>query len=75
MPEQSRQAYLKNNTEKQIFQGYENDIKKREIWVFFDELNTCNSMGLIAEIMCKRTMLGKPLPDNLIFLGSTLFPK
>ena len=27
-------------------------------------------MGLITEIMCKRTMLGKPLPDSLVFLGA-----
>ena len=42
----------------------------RKIWVFFDELNTCNSMGLIAEMMCKRTMLGEILPKNIVFLGA-----
>ena len=26
------------------------------LWVFFDEINTCNSMGLISEILCKRKM-------------------
>ena len=70
MPEQSRQAYLKNNTEKQIFQGYENEIKKREIWVFFDELNTCNSMGLLTEILCKNSIYGKPLDKRFIFMAS-----
>ena len=39
----------------------------------FDEINTCNSMGLIKEIMCQRTMHGKPLPDKLVFLGAELF--
>ena len=70
MPEKSRQAYLKNNTEKQIFQGYEDEIKKREIWVLFDELNTCNSMGLLTEILCKNSIYGKPLDKRFIFMGS-----
>ena len=56
-----REKYLNSQKEK---------LKEKKIWVFFDELNTCNSMGLITEIMCKRTMHGKPLPDNLIFLGA-----
>ena len=51
-------------------ESQEKELKKKKVWVFFDELNTCNSMGLIAEIMCKRTMHGKKLPDNLVFLGA-----
>ena len=57
----NREKYLEEQKEK---------LRKKEIWIFFDELNTCNSMGLISEIMCKKTMLGKPLPKNLIFLGA-----
>ena len=57
----NREKYLAEHREK---------IKKKKVWVFFDELNTCNSMGLITEIMCKRTMLGTPLPDSLVFLGA-----
>ena len=30
-----------------------NSFKK--IWVFLDEINTCNSLGLIAEILCNKT--------------------
>ena len=45
-------------------------IRKKKVWVFFDELNTCNSMGLITEIMCKRSMHGKKLPTNLVFIGA-----
>ena len=47
-----------------------NKLNEKKVWVFFDELNTCNSMGLITEIMCKRTMHGEPLPKNLVFLGA-----
>ena len=60
--------------EKKYKKEYEDEQKKiideKKIWVFFDELNTCNSMGLITEIICKRTMLGKPLSDKLLFLGA-----
>ena len=40
------------------------------IWIFFDEINTCNSLGLISEIMCHHTYLGKKIKDNFVFLGA-----
>ena len=40
------------------------------IWVFFDEINTCNSLGLITEIMCNHTYLGRKINDNIVFLGA-----
>ena len=46
------------------------NIKEQKVWVFFDELNTSNSVGLITEIICKRTMFGKPLSERLLFLGA-----
>ena len=42
----------------------------KKLWVFFDEFNTTASIGLIKEIMCERTLQGKLLPDNMIFLGA-----
>ena len=64
--EKYKKSYKRDN--------YLNEQKKildeKKIWVFFDELNTCNSMGLITEMMCKRTMHGEKLPDELIFLGA-----
>ena len=47
-------------------------IKERKIWIFFDEFNTCNSMQLITEIFCHRTIYGKPIYSShkLCFLGS-----
>ena len=44
--------------------------KNELIWVFFDEINTCNSLGLITEIMCNHTYLGKKINDNFIFIGA-----
>ena len=70
MSEDNKKAYLKKNSLEKIFLEYENEIKKRKIWVFFDEINTCNSMGLFIEIMCKNTMQGKPLDDRFIYIAA-----
>ena len=42
----------------------------RKIWVFLDEINTCKSMGLISELMCKHTYQGHPLPSNVVFIAA-----
>ena len=47
-----------------------NEILTPKIWVFFDEINTCNSMGLISEILCKHSMQGKKLKSNVIFIAA-----
>ena len=39
-------------------------------WVFLDEINTCNSMGLISEMMCKHTILGKKIKPNVVFIAA-----
>ena len=44
------------------------NIKK--LWVFLDEINTCNSLGLISELMCKHSCNGIPLPQNIVFIGA-----
>ena len=55
----------------EVEKEYEKEEKKDElIWIFFDEINTCNSLGLITEIMCNHTYLGKKINDNFIFLGA-----
>ena len=49
------------------------DIKeddRRLVWVFFDEINTCNSLGLITEIMCRHTYLGNKINSNFVFFGA-----
>ena len=49
----------------------ERDGKENEVtWIFFDELNTCKSLGLLTEIMCNHTCLGKKINENFIFLGA-----
>ena len=41
-----------------------------KLWVFLDEINTCKSMGLISELMCKHTCQGSPLPENIVFIAA-----
>jgi hypothetical protein len=66
LSEKNQKAY---NKEK-LFKSYEDEISNRKIWIFFDEINTCNSMGLLTEIICKNTMYGKPLDNRYIFIAA-----
>ncbi|CAF4298072.1 unnamed protein product, partial [Rotaria sp. Silwood2] len=51
-------------------QAQECKTRKKRLWVFFDEFNTTNNIGLLKEIICERTLLGEPLPSNMVFLGA-----
>ena len=44
--------------------------KEKKVWVFFDEINTSTCMGLIAEIMCNKTMRGEILPKSIIYIAA-----
>ena len=43
---------------------------KGELWVFFDELNTCDSLSLITEIFINRTYGRKKLEENIRLIGA-----
>ena len=47
-----------------------NNNSKEKLWVFLDEINTCKSMGLISELMCKHSCQGAPLPKNIVFIAA-----
>jgi hypothetical protein len=53
-----------------IVQADEYNKQNKQLWIFIDEFNTTYSIGLLKEIICDRTLLGKPLPDNMVFLGA-----
>ena len=36
------------------FEEMDQKYNKKKFWVFLDEINTCNSMGLISEMMTKK---------------------
>ena len=58
--------FIEKITEEVNNEGAQNELT----WVFLDEINTCNSLGLITEIMCNHTYLGKKINDNFVFLGA-----
>ena len=45
-------------------------FEEKKIWVFFDDINTCKSMGLISELICKHTYQGNPIPENVVFIAA-----
>lgn len=45
-------------------------INARRLWIFFDEFNTTKNVGLIKEVICERTLLGKSIPGNMVFLAA-----
>ena len=54
-------------------EGLNEDSKKnpeKEIWVFFDEFNTCNSLSLLTEIFINRTFNGNKLNKNIRIIGA-----
>ena len=43
---------------------------EKEIWVFFDEINTCQSFSLLTEIFINRSFNGEKLSDNIRLIGA-----
>ena len=43
---------------------HENKDKEEKIWIFFDEINMCDSLGLLSEIILKKTIYGEKISDN-----------
>ncbi|CAJ1333582.1 unnamed protein product [Effrenium voratum] len=46
------------------------ESRQAQTWAFLDEVNTCEHMGLVTEIMCHHRLLGSPLPDSLVLLAA-----
>jgi hypothetical protein len=44
--------------------------KKTELWVFFDEINTCLSLSLLTEIFVNKTFNGEKICDNIRLIGA-----
>ena len=43
---------------------------KENLWVFFDELNTCDSFALLTEIFINRSFEGEKLSSNIRIIGA-----
>ena len=59
-----------NMKEKKFKQENNMLYEETKLWVFLDEINTCKSMGLISELICKHTCQGERLPDNIVFIAA-----
>eukprot|EP01130_Rhizamoeba_saxonica_P005883 TRINITY_DN2328_c0_g2_i1.p1 TRINITY_DN2328_c0_g2~~TRINITY_DN2328_c0_g2_i1.p1 ORF type:complete len:3185 (-),score=755.13 TRINITY_DN2328_c0_g2_i1:18-8699(-) len=46
------------------------DNEDEDVYIFFDEINTCNSMALFKNIVCDGFMNGFKLPRNLKFIAA-----
>jgi E3 ubiquitin-protein ligase RNF213 len=53
-----------------ILIAYNGLNENQNLWVFFDEFNTSEDLGIICEILTDRKLLGESLPDNMIFLAA-----
>ena len=60
----------KKMNEENLFKSFRKQIDEEKIWVFFDEINSCNSMGLLTEILTKKTYLGNKIPKKFVFLAA-----
>ena len=72
LSEENKKAYLKqySNNKNKLFEYFKEEINNRKIWIFFDEINTCNSMGLLTEIICNNSIYGEPLDKRYIFIAA-----
>ena len=43
---------------------------EKKLWIFLDEINTCNCMGLICELMTKHSCQGESLPKSIVFIAA-----
>ncbi|CAG8475156.1 3381_t:CDS:10, partial [Racocetra persica] len=43
----------------------EKAAEQNEVWLFFDEINTCNHIGIFADLIAHRLLLGKEIHKNI----------
>ena len=61
---------LKKQKKKEDYEKNEQIYYEKKLWIFLDEINTCNCMGLITEMMTKHSCQGKKLPNSIVFIGA-----
>ena len=55
--------------ERGLFENQKTEIKG-SVWLFLDEINTCNALGLISEIMIKSSANNLKLKSNVTIIGA-----
>ena len=68
--EKAEQLERKEEAIKKQYDKEHQKYFKKKLWVFLDEINTCNCMGLICELMTKHSCQGIKLPENIFFIGA-----
>ena len=63
--EEKEKEKEKESKKKSVF-----PYEPEKLWVFLDEINTCKSMGLISELMCKRSYQGKEINKCITFIAA-----
>ena len=43
---------------------------RKEVWCFFDEVNTSHHIGLVSEVVCRRVLNGKQVHGQLRFIAA-----
>jgi E3 ubiquitin-protein ligase RNF213 len=49
----------------------EEKAKTHQVWVFLDEINTCNHMGMINRLICHRIIKGRRVARNIAFFAAS----
>ena len=67
---EAKSLSIQEKIKKTKYEKVKEIYEEKKLWVFFDELNTCKSMDLLSEIICKHSYYGKLLPENIVFIGA-----
>ncbi|XP_067665929.1 uncharacterized protein [Haliotis asinina] len=46
------------------------DNLEKQVWLFFDEINTCDHLGILNELLCHHSFKGQILPPNLAIMAA-----
>lgn len=65
-----KEQHILEKMEEIVAMAHSAKLTDNFIWVFLDEINTCDCMGLITELIVEKKVLGKPLPDNIVFIAA-----
>lgn len=63
-------TYQKIINQMRTYIALANNIPEQKLWVFFDEFNTTENIGLICEILCERQLQGERIPDNICLIAA-----
>ena len=58
------EKFVRRSEEKARSQG------RQKVWIFLDEINTCDHLGLLSDIICRHQIRGKPLSRQLVFIAA-----